>query len=154
MTHHRAVRDIDPDGYLDFSSNFCGLLLELHTRKVLPEKRRRVRVLVSLVVGTTDNPDRVEVEKIYTFGYLCRLYNKQEDKPFDVSEHTIDVESRLEAYRKDGEKNMAWSGYVQSMHISKLIEQQKIVNSLPPEEREARRKKFEKQNGIPMIRIG
>jgi hypothetical protein len=53
-----------------------------------------------------------------------------------------------------GQKEMAWAGYGQSLHTEKLIKQQNIIKSLPEEKREMKQKEFEKQNGPEVLRIG
>lgn len=154
MSHHGAIMDISPNGYLDCFTNLCYVLYGLYSRRMLPKKRRRIKVMVSTIVGTVQNPRRVEYEKIYSFGYLCRVYYETEGRDFDSESYKNKERDNLEDLQQQGKKTMAWAVYNQYRHTQKLIKQNNIVQSLPKDQREAKQKEFEELNGIPMLRIG
>lgn len=157
MTDHGPI--FDRDGHMNFSQNFCNVLLALSQRRTLPKKRRRIAVLLSIVVDShTDYPTRSAIEKWYTFGYLCRLYKKWEGVDFNPKTYAKELSHkrnvRLETYEIQGRKTMAWAEYGQDNHLAKLMRQQSILDSLPEEKRDEQRKKFEKENGSEVLRIG
>ncbi len=150
---------LDMDGYLPGCFENLGSVLSLlFERSKLPKNRRRITVLVSTVCGSFSNPSRREIEKNYSFGYLCRRYKSLEGTDFDPKAHEIkstkERDFRLAAYRKQGEKAGAWSAYGQYCHTQKLLKQEAVINSLPRQEQEVQRKKFEKENGPVVLRIG
>ncbi len=153
MTANGPIRDISPLGYLDCSESLGNVLYELFKRKVLPRKSRRIKVLISTTIGYRDNPQRIEKEAVYSFGYLCRFYIDSEGKEFDSKEHEQKKEYRMEYLEKQGQKDRAFAPHGQYLHIQKLIEQDRIINSLPEEQRKAKEEEFEKKNGY-FMRIG
>jgi hypothetical protein len=156
MTEYGPISD--KDGHMDFSQNFCNVLLALCQRKKLPKNRTKIMVLFSVIYGSSDYPRRGSIEKYYTFGYLCRLYKKYEGIDFNPKTYAEELSHkrnvRLEAYEIQGRKTMAWAELGRYSHITKLMKQQNILDSLPEEQRDEQRKKFEKENGSELLRIG
>lgn len=152
MTSYGPIFDLD--GYRDYSGNFVAVLRSLHARKILPRKSRKVRVFISFVFGTEMHPQRGEREKTYTFGYLCRTYEKEYGKDFTLEASEEKAARHLASLQKQGEKTYAWNIYAQYLHFDMLRRQEQTVRTLPIEKQEAARKENEKQNGSQMIRIG
>ncbi len=110
-------------------------------------------VCISIVVGSSESPARETIEKTYSFGYLCRLYKELEGSDFDPKSYAEEKNLNLEAYRRQGEKTMAWAVYGQISYMKKLIKQENVINNLPRDSQAKQRKEFEEQNGAGMIRI-
>lgn len=154
MTRYGPIMDISPLGYLDCFENFCDVLYRLSIKTVFPKKGRPIKVLVSTVVGRMSNPQRIEIEKTYSCGYLFRMHIELTKKPFDPETYSEEKGFQLEALKMQGQKEMAWAGYGQFLHNEKLIKQHNIIKSLPEGERIKKQKEFNKQNGPEVMRIG
>lgn len=150
MASYGPIKDICPTGYRDCLDDLSTVLYELHTRKVLPKKSRRIKVCVSDIV----RGQRIEKIKTYSFGYLCREYAFLKERPFDAEDFKEKKSWKLESLAQQGKKEMSFSGYGQYIHTKRLIKERNIVMALPEEQREAKQKEFEKAHGPVVLRIG
>lgn len=155
MTRYGPVMDVSPHGYLDCCENLSEVLYLLYSRRVVPKKRRLIKVIVSTIIGERINrPERVELEKKYSFGYLCREYLLVKGSSFELKEYADRRNWSLEAYEKQGQKEMAWAGYNQYLYIEKAMKHENTISSLPEEEKIKKRDEFGRKNGAGLLRIG
>ncbi len=128
------ILDIAPGGFADFSSAFKNVLHQLSLRSPFPSKRQKVNVTVS-TISYCNGIQRREFEKIYTAGYLFRLYKKWFGDDFIDEDYEASVDSSLELHRKEAERRSGWGYYSQSMHLSNLAAEEEKIKKLPEKER-------------------
>ncbi len=151
MTDLGPVKDIYKDGHRDCSENLEKVISILFTKKNIT-KTTKVKVLVSDVVfSKTENPRRIDLPKIHNFSFLLRLYKTTFGFEFENDSYQERAKIKLEAYRMQGQKTMAWAGYGQYLYLEKKLKEEKELNSLPEDEREEARNKI---TGGDLIRIG
>ena len=101
----------DRDGDMDCKSAFEEVLISLFERKIPLKKQRRIKVLISTIVDNDDHPYRVNITKVYTFGYLCRLYRKYYKKDFNPTGCGNKKNFNLEVMERRAEGRAAWGLY-------------------------------------------
>ena len=105
-----------------------------------------------------DYPERYEVAKTYTFGYLLRLYRQVTGNSFDLKEYETKMNYRMELFKKEAERRSAWGAYHQFTHTKKLIREEREfqdkIKHLNSNEKESAIKKRDKEKGRTMLYIG
>ena len=98
MTRIGPIKD-QSDGYADFTDNLGSLLLNLTEDHKNLLKKQKIEVLVSKIrYSDPDYPERYEVAKTYTFGYLLRLYRQVTGNSFDLKEYETKMNYRMELF--------------------------------------------------------
>lgn len=156
MTDHDPVLDLDD--CMNTKNNLGSVLSELFSRKKLPEKRRKILVLVSRVGYSGEEPYRYEEEKTYTFGYLCRIWKEWTDKEFDKEKFEGDKAFEMACHEKQAQRRSAWGAYMQTMNNIRLEKEesefQKKCRSMSSSERIEAEKERDKNLGAPLLYIG
>jgi hypothetical protein len=149
------IYDRDGDGYEQLDRNFESLLSTLFETKDI-QKRTKILFGVSVVIENNDKPYRSVIERIRTFSYLCRLYERTYKKPFDLEEVNLKRERRMESYRKEGERRTAWgmySNYVRESNRQESVREfTESIQNLPYEEQHKKIEEF-KQGNSPILYI-
>ncbi|HRH31177.1 MAG TPA: hypothetical protein PK950_00740 [Candidatus Paceibacterota bacterium] len=131
MRSYGDILDISPGGYMDTRNNYGNLLTKLLSKKIIPTKQSKVKILCSDVAGNPNSPYRISITKIYSFGWLLRKWEYLYGEEFSILLFGEESQLASAKLQKEGERRSGWGAFsASSRHQNEEKEEIEFQRSL------------------------